>query len=342
MKENVFFNTRFTQASFFESAGSFFLTPIHYLFNGKSITQVDSNRLYQIQQTFDYGKDSFPTEMLKTILAIVSLPVSLLLGGALKGLSFLSPDVRDRHASIIKEIESSRVENHEQTYRQQGINALFSNQKLDHQNYPFPAPTEKQLAQMKAVEDVAHLLEKSAVPYWLDCGTLLGARRHGSMIPWDFDVDMGILSNDHTNVMRVLRQLDPKKYQVQDWSSSLCPKMFIRVLIKEIDSYLDIYHHEISPQDQTISYKCSWEQSPWVPDAIKRRELVQQRPIKIDDVFPLKTAKFGNATVRVPYNWESFLQVKYGKNLNPCKIWDPSTEKYEKVIDHPYWQHSDF
>ncbi|XP_075464955.1 ribitol 5-phosphate transferase FKRP [Ascaphus truei] len=43
---------------------------------------------------------------------------------------------------------------------------------------------------------VISVLEASSVRYWLEGGSLLGAARHGDIIPWDYDVDFGIYLED--------------------------------------------------------------------------------------------------------------------------------------------------
>ncbi|NXF64598.1 FKRP protein, partial [Ciccaba nigrolineata] len=43
---------------------------------------------------------------------------------------------------------------------------------------------------------VAAALEAAGVRYWLEGGSLLGAVRLGDIIPWDYDVDLGIYRED--------------------------------------------------------------------------------------------------------------------------------------------------
>jgi hypothetical protein len=60
-----------------------------------------------------------------------------------------------------------------------------------------PQPTHIHAAMRTALKSTIHALEGSATVYWLDSGTLLGAIRHeGKFIPWDDDVDIGILGFD--------------------------------------------------------------------------------------------------------------------------------------------------
>lgn len=43
---------------------------------------------------------------------------------------------------------------------------------------------------------ISDLFKKNDIPFWLTCGTLLGAVRTGKFIPWDIDIDIAIWKSD--------------------------------------------------------------------------------------------------------------------------------------------------
>ena len=48
----------------------------------------------------------------------------------------------------------------------------------------------------RLLQIVAAKLDEHGVRWFVTCGTLLGAVRHGGLIPWDDDVDIGVLAED--------------------------------------------------------------------------------------------------------------------------------------------------
>lgn len=56
-------------------------------------------------------------------------------------------------------------------------------------------------------EDVIEVLNKLGLDYWMDYGTLLGAVREGDFIETDFDIDIGIISEDDQNLIHELGKI---------------------------------------------------------------------------------------------------------------------------------------
>ena len=69
-------------------------------------------------------------------------------------------------------------------------------------------------AQLKVLSDVARVCKKHNIRWFADCGTLLGAVRHGGYIPWDDDLDICMLRHDWLRFFEVAKAELPKEYCV--------------------------------------------------------------------------------------------------------------------------------
>lgn len=54
---------------------------------------------------------------------------------------------------------------------------------------------------MSHLEELVDLFDDARVPYFLDWGALLGIYRHRNLIPWDYDVDVGLMQEDYDAVV---------------------------------------------------------------------------------------------------------------------------------------------
>jgi len=330
---NIFLNTAAQDAEGFEKAGNMVLAPVQFLMAGKIALQ-DQGK-YQIQQRFDYHH-YLPY---KSTAAVFSLPISLPLGSLLKGIGYFSEATRLRHDAIQAALESKEVHPNIDYYRTLGLSIVETEKVLEPPQHTRRAGDENALKLEKALlKDIAHLLKANQIPFWVDCGTCLGAYRYGGAIPWDGDIDVAVLLPDFDNVMHALNGLDKTKYQVQDWSNRCRPKTYIRVYIYENRNFIDIYHFAIDPEKKTLTYILSNEFSSFMVDTWVIRESRFKVPSSYDTIFPLKKAYFDGIEVYVPNKTKEYLQERYGENISPVKVYNELTGQYEKDPSHPYWQ----
>ena len=66
--------------------------------------------------------------------------------------------------------------------------------------------------QLEILDAVAAFCEANGIAYWIDCGTLLGAIRHKGYIPWDDDIDIGMLRPDFERFSATFNQENDRFY----------------------------------------------------------------------------------------------------------------------------------
>ncbi len=67
-----------------------------------------------------------------------------------------------------------------------------------------------------ALHDVREIFHRHTLTVWLDCGTLLGAVRGGTFIPWDDDIDLGMwtIDLDATDQQALWHDLNAREFNV--------------------------------------------------------------------------------------------------------------------------------
>ena len=69
-------------------------------------------------------------------------------------------------------------------------------------------------AQIKVLFEIDRVCRKHGIRWFADCGTLLGAVRHGGMIPWDDDMDICMLRKDWVRFFEIAKDELPQDYCV--------------------------------------------------------------------------------------------------------------------------------
>jgi len=70
-------------------------------------------------------------------------------------------------------------------------------------------------AQLEVLEEIRHLCQKHGLKYYADWGTLLGAIRHKGFVPWDDDLDIGMLRDDYTAFLKIAREELPSGLELK-------------------------------------------------------------------------------------------------------------------------------
>jgi len=114
------------------------------------------------------------------------------------------------------------------------INKLkdFQNDKLSLMNY--------------LLDNVIDIMNEHNIPYYLDCGTLLGCIRENSLMKKDTDIDISI----HLSYWNKLISIDFYKYELEKIRTISCKEKgyIISVKIRNTNMYCDIYANPAFPQ----------------------------------------------------------------------------------------------
>ena len=70
---------------------------------------------------------------------------------------------------------------------------------------------------LHVLREVTRVLEELKIPYFMQGGTMLGAIRHGGFIPWDDDVDLGILRADYDRLLREVSARLPENLELRTY-----------------------------------------------------------------------------------------------------------------------------
>lgn len=150
------------------------------------------------------------------------------------------------------------------------------------------------------------LIRKYRLSYCLDSGTLLGAVRHGNIIPWDDDIDVSMTKED----IAILRKHKPDLNKI-GYTLTYNDKIYrFKKLPKKNEKvpYIDIF--EVHEKDRKIEYANEKNKRVW-----------EDYWFKPSEKYPLKVYKFGRLNVLGPNNPYPYLKRAYG-DWNEGEVWE--------------------
>ncbi|XP_035665999.1 fukutin-related protein-like [Branchiostoma floridae] len=147
------------------------------------------------------------------------------------------------------------------------------------------------------------ILEKCGARYWLEGGSLLGAARHADIIPWDYDIDLGIYKDDIDKCppLNMLHQGSHTDSGGFVWEKATEGEFYRIQYSAQNHLHVDIW--PFHPQNGVMT-RGLWTQT-------------HRQDIDFPEHFlvPLRTMKFLGMQVSVPNDVKGFLELKFGKGV---------------------------
>lgn len=121
--------------------------------------------------------------------------------------------------------------------------------------------------QLQILDVVDAFCKKNKINYWIDCGTLLGAVRHQGYIPWDDDIDIGMLRPDYNKFINSFNKSGGQYRVYSIENNTLFPYPFAKVLDMKttlyepnekgvkLAVYIDVFVYDNAPDDDTLLNK---------------------------------------------------------------------------------------
>ncbi len=162
--------------------------------------------------------------------------------------------------------------------------------------------------------DTHIILTHHNVQYWITFGTLLGAMRHGGIIPWDDDVDLSIAEEDASSLLSLAPIFEKLGYELHASSDLIgfriayCATM--RPEVNHQYPYIDIF--AMIQRDNKIVVACNAHSFPTCSCWSKRGSFPNY--FTTDELYPLRKYRFGSFFVYGPHNPMPFLEAEFHKD----------------------------
>ena len=176
------------------------------------------------------------------------------------------------------------------------------------------------------------ICEQNKIPYWIHGGTLLGALRHGSSIPWDDDADVCMMRDDIHKLEKVLEKTNYRITIVYD-AVNVSKQLRFRSKDKNVPCFIDIFIFDYAAENKTSTWQ-KWKE--------KRNNIIEQtrkskNPVLIK--WQEQIISDHNDNTQMSHYLDNYYEKLYGDIFGPVHTGGPGkviTEKELKTQNHIY------
>lgn len=241
------------------------------------------------------------------------------------------------------------------------VDTINDLEKLNHYLQPYSYPqfpderergktTQEQLKYVliRMLRIFDFICKKYDIDYWLDYGTLLGAIRHKGFIPWDDDIDIGMLRPDYELFLEKGVKELPRDifFQNSDTDPNMAPfSWLVEARLRDrYSNYLETaktmgnsvnWHNGIQLDFFVYDQDSIYENA--ISNSFERNVTNSRIHILIDEIEMLDEACFEGDIYPVPAGYHTYLQRCYGGYM---ELPSEKDRKYPRVdifcpCDHP-------
>ncbi len=135
-----------------------------------------------------------------------------------------------------------------------------------------------QNTELEVLKEIIRVCEKNDLTYFTVGGTTLGAIRHNGFIPWDDDIDIGMMRDDYEKFIQIAPAELKKGYTLTHFIyDENVPTYFAKVRkdgTKFVEEYtenmdihqgvfVDIFPYDNYPDDEALREKYKWKTKFW-------------------------------------------------------------------------------
>jgi len=213
-----------------------------------------------------------------------------------------------------------------------------------------------QLANLELLKELDYVCRQNNLKYWIDFGTLLGAIRHKGFIPWDDDIDTGMMREDYDKIIDSFKKSSRnpdifaeytylgKAQTIIKIKHKKCPHIFVDIFPREYSNAIETNENKMRKTQKLITLRQKINKmrnldntekvlkkvkeltSELIPNVYTDNSDIQYaldysytEPVWVhshDTIFPLKEITFENLKVMCINKPEKYLSEIFGNYMN--------------------------